>query len=274
MSESPASADAAVTAHSRRWLSRGSILRLAVGMLLAWAVIAYVVLPLGWRFATRHHPALTDAPRRTHTASGIPGDPVNIGLIGSEEDLHRACLAAGWFPADPLTLKSSLRIAADTVLRREYTDAPVSNLFLWDRKEDFAFEQPFGADPRRRHHVRFWRSPTVDVAGRQAWFGAATFDQRVGLSHTTGEITHHIAPDVDAERDKLLKDLQTAGALADTFWVDGYQSELSGRNGGGDPWRTDGRLGVGVLRMPAGSQSVSASAPAQATEAVPDRTSE
>lgn len=216
-------------------------------MLLAWAIVAYVVLPLGWRFATRHHPALTDAPRRTHTASGIPGDPVNIGLIASEDELHRAFHAAGWFPADPLTLKSSLRIAADTVLRREYADAPVSNLFLWDRKEDFAFEQPYGADPRRRHHVRFWRSPAVDLTGRPVWFGAGTFDQRVGLSHTTGQITHHIAPEIDAERDKLLADLRTAGALLDEFWIEGFQSERTGKNGGGDPWRTDGRLGVGVL---------------------------
>ena len=33
--------------------------------------------------------------------------------------------------------------------------------------------------------------------------GGATFDERVGLSHTTGQITHHIAPDVDTERDHL-----------------------------------------------------------------------
>ena len=211
-----------------------------------WAAIAYLILPTGWRVVEHRHPALTDAPRRTHTASGIPGDPLNVGIVASTDDLHRALLAAGWFPADPLTLKSSLRIAADTVLHREYTEAPVSNLFLWNRKEDFAFEQPVGDDPSRRHHVRFWKSTRLDDAGRPLWIGSATFDQRVGLSHTTGQITHHIAPDIDAERDKLLTDLQTAHALIELTWIDGFQTELTGKNGGGDPYHTDGRLGVGI----------------------------
>ena len=39
-------------------------------------------------------------------------------------------LAAGWLPADPITLRSSLRIAAGTVLRRSYDTAPMSNLFV------------------------------------------------------------------------------------------------------------------------------------------------
>lgn len=261
--------DAAAAAPDRvaGWLSLEGVSRVCLVLLLVWAVVAYIILPLGWRVAMRRHPALTNAPTRTHTTSGIPGDPVNLGLIGTEVELHKGILAAGWFPADPLTLKTSLRIAADTVLRREYTDAPVSSLYLFGRKEDFAFEQPFGDDPRRRHHVRFWRSPKVDADGRPLWFGAATFDQRVGLSHTTGEITHHIAPDIDAERDKLLADLKAAGALADESWIDGFQPELSGKNGGGDPWKTDGRLGVGVLQTP--NTSVKHALPAP-TAAVPE----
>ena len=27
-------------------------------------------------------------------------------------------------------------------------------------------------------------------------------------------------------------------------WKDGFHEELDGRNGGGDPWHTDGRLAV------------------------------
>ena len=44
--------------------------------------------------------------------------------------------------------------------------------------------------------------------------GAVTFDERVGLSHTTGEITHHISPDVDGERDRLFQGLEATGQLA------------------------------------------------------------
>ena len=66
-------------------------------------------------------------------------------------------------------------------------------------------------------------------------------------SHTTGQITHHIAADLDVERDRLLVDLQQTNKLAETYDVPGFQQVLQGRNGGGDPWHTDGTLRVGVI---------------------------
>jgi len=133
-------------------------------------------------------------------------------VVGSDAEVARAMTAAGWFPADPITLATSLRIAADTVLRRPDDDAPVSNLFLFSRKQDLAFEQPVGDSPRQRHHVRFWRWDKL-YEDRTAWIGAATFDQSVGLSHTTGQVTHHIAPDVDAERDLIANELHKAALV-------------------------------------------------------------
>ena len=35
--------------------------------------------------------------------------------------------------------------------------------------------------------------------------------------------------------------------LRDVYSVDGFQTTLAGKNGGGDPYRTDGNLGVGVI---------------------------
>jgi hypothetical protein len=218
-----------------------------VFILVAYLVLAYLLVPRLWRRYERRHPALADAPRVTHTASGIPGDPLNVALVGGEEELHAALLAAGWFPADPITLRSSVRIAFGTILHRSYADAPVSSLFLWGRKQDVAFEQTVGNDPRRRHHVRFWRSAEVDEAGHPLWIGAATFDTRVGFSHTTGQITHHIGAEVDSERDKILADVRQAGQLVEVVWMDGFHERLEGKNGGGDPYRTDGRLAVGIL---------------------------
>ena len=85
---------------------------------------------------------MEDVPGITQAADGIPGDPVNVSLIGSETELKRILVAAGWFPADPLTLRSCLEIAEASVLKRSYDDAPVSSLYLFGRKEDLAFEQP------------------------------------------------------------------------------------------------------------------------------------
>jgi hypothetical protein len=223
------------------------LIRIVVMLLLVWAVAAYFLLPFAWRLATRHHPAVEGMPRITVTKNGIHGDPLNIGLVGTEEEVDAAMLAAGWLPADPITLKSSLRIAAGTVLRRSYDTAPVSNLFVWDRKQDLAFQQAVGNDPRQRHHVRFWKSEKVDENGRPLWAGAGTFDTSVGFSHTTGQITHHIDADVDAERDKLLGDLQQAGVITKVDWLNGFHEKLEGLNGGGDPWHTDGRVPVAYL---------------------------
>lgn len=229
-------------ARLRPWLMRGVPL-----CLIAWLVAAYVLLPFAWRLTGRHHPALDDMPRVAPTQDGIPGDPLNMALVGKEEEVVAAMLEAGWLPADPITLKSSLRIVTSTMLRRPYETAPMSHLYVWGRKQDLAFQQPIGKDPRRRHHVRFWRSEELDDNGWPLWAGAATLDVSVGLSRTTGQITHHIDANVDAERDKLLRDLAEKSPLLEIDWVDGFHTRLSGRNGGGDPWDTDGRLPIVAL---------------------------
>jgi hypothetical protein len=223
------------------------MLRLVTLSLIVWLLVAYMAVPMLWRRYAKRHPALEDAPRITHTVDGIPGDPLNVSLVATEAELQAAILAAQWYPADPITLKSSLRIATGTVFHRPYDKAPVSSLYLFGRKQDLAFEQPIGSDPRRRHHVRFWRSEQLDDTGRPLWLGAATLDKGVGLSHTEGEITHHISADIDDERDKVINDLTLAGYIVRTYWMADFQQPPAGRNGGGDAWHTDGRMEVGVI---------------------------
>lgn len=193
------------------------------------------------------HPALARSPRHTTTAQGRQGDAINIAFIGTEEELHRMFAAAGWYAADPITLETSIRIAADVVVHKPYAHAPVSDLYVWDRKQDAAFEQPVGDSPKQRHHVRFWCSREVDRQGEPLWLGAATYDERVELSRTTGGITHKIGPEIDSERNKLVTDAARAGVLDGYYWVDPFHKDRQGRNGGGDPYVTDGRLAVGVI---------------------------
>jgi hypothetical protein len=218
-----------------------------IALMALWLLTSYLVAPGCWKLYLSRHPSLANAPRITTTGAGIAGDPLNLYVIGTESDLVSAFLAAGWYPADPITLRSSLRIAESTIFHRPYIDAPVSNLFLFGRKEDLAFEKPVGNDARQRHHVRFWQSPVQETPGTPSWLGAVTFDRSVGFSRETGQITHHIAPDVDVERDAVLSDLQHAGRVTGVDWEDGFQNPPQGRNGGGDTWRTDGRLPVITL---------------------------
>src|SRR5215472_9123279 len=117
-------------ARRRRWPM------VLVGVLIAYAVLAYVFLPDLWRHHERE-PGLASLPMVTRTASGIPGDALNVGLVGSKEDVLRAMHAAGWFPADPITLRTSIEIVGSVVLDRPYRDAPVSPLYYEGKKEQF-----------------------------------------------------------------------------------------------------------------------------------------
>jgi hypothetical protein len=136
----------------RRWRA---LSRLRVLLLLVYPAVAYLLMPGLWTRYARRHPSLDAIPHITYTGSHIPGDPLNVALIGTETDLKKIMLAAEWYPADPLTLRSCLKIASATMLKRPYDDAHVSNPYLFGRKEDLAFERPVSDNPRQRHHVRF-----------------------------------------------------------------------------------------------------------------------
>ncbi len=232
---------------ARRWRR---IARLAAGgfvsLLGLYLLAAYLVLPRLWSHY-EHEPGLRGWPMVTATSEGIPGDPLNVGLVGTMDEAIRALAAAGWYPADAVTLKTSIEIAGSVIFDRPYRDAPVSPLFYDGRQQDFAFEKPAGNSADRRNHVRFWKTLGSGRFGREVWLGSATFDRGAGFSYDTGEITHHIAPDIDAERDLLISDLASAGMLSATYHVAGIGPTLSGRNGGGDRYFTDGEITVGVL---------------------------
>jgi hypothetical protein len=237
-----------MSAHYTRSSLRRRLALSGAGLIALYLAAAYLVAPALWLRYAHRHPSFEDIPRITYTRDGHPGDPLNVALIATETQLKKIMLRAKWYPADPLTLRSCLKIAEASVLKRPYDDAPISNLYLFGRKEDLAFEQPVGKDPRQRHHVRFWRADLIDPEGRPGWMGAAIYDKRVGFSHTTGQITHHTGADIDAERDYLFQELEQTGDLAEMFVVDDFHKVRQGKNGGGDPWRTDGKLYAGVIR--------------------------
>lgn len=215
-------------------------------VIVVWGVLAYFLLPLTWRHY-EHQKDLAGFSMLTRTGDDIPGDPINVGAVGSKEDLLCAMNAAAWYPADPITLRSSIEIIGSVLLDRPYHDAPVSHLYYMGKREDLAFEKPVGRSADRRHHVRFWKVLDRGEEGRVVWLGAVTFDRGVGLSHKDARITHHIAPDIDAERDLLTADLTAAKVVTSIYEVTGIGPTLNGRNGGGDVYYTDGEVKISVL---------------------------
>jgi hypothetical protein len=132
---------------------------------------------------------------------------------------------------------------SSVLLDRPYPGAPVSPLYYDGRREELAFEKPVGNSADKRHHIRLWMVLKDGEENRPVWLGAVTFDRGVGFSHYTGAVTHHIAPDIDAERQLIEANLQSAGMIEARYTVAGVGPTLRGRNGEGDLYYTDGEGG-------------------------------
>ena len=222
-----------------------------------YGALAYFLLPLTWRHY-EHQRDLAGLSMVTKNGEGIPGDPINVGAVGSKQDLFCAMAAAVWYPADPITLRSSIEIVGSVLLDRAYHDAPVSPLYFEGKRENFAFEKPAGKSADRRHHVRFWKVLDRGQEGRAVWLGSITFDRGVGISHRDGRITHHIAPDIDAERDLLTADLAAAKVVTSIYEVTGIGPTLDGHNAEGDSYYTDGEIKISVLVEGCGQHAATA----------------
>ena len=122
----------------RRRISLKRVGMAVAGLVLVYFVMAYILVPALWIRYAHRHPSFDDVPRITYTKDDHPGDPLNVALIGTETELKKIMVAARWYPADPLTLRSCLEIAEASVLKRPYDAAPVSNLYLWGRKESLS----------------------------------------------------------------------------------------------------------------------------------------
>jgi LssY C-terminus len=168
--------------HARHRTRLERVLLTLLAIVLCWAALAYLVLPAVWTHY-EHQKGLASLPMVTRTAQGIPGDAINVGLIGGEKDVLCAMNTAKWYPADPVTFRSSIEIAGSVLLDRAYPDAPVSPLFYLGRREDLAFEKPAGKSADRRHHVRFWK--VLDKGEEQRPCGSAPSPSTRALASVT-----------------------------------------------------------------------------------------
>jgi hypothetical protein len=213
------------------------ILALAV----TYGIAAYIVLPrivrMSLKILQRKH-----VPRYTVTGDGLPGDPVNLVLIGTLTQLNSAFAIAGWSVADRLGLASSWRMIRAFLLNSPYPTAPFSTLYLFGRGQDIGFQRAIGESPRKRHHVRFWAlSParaqtTLNTAAfwlnadrpphdtSVFWVGAGTRDTGFSLSKLTFQITHATDSDTNAERDYIIAELSKYRVIGDVNAVKAGQN--------------------------------------------------
>ncbi len=177
-------------------------------------------------------------PKVTHTKPGVPGDPINLVFVGTKDQLMHSFRQAGWPIPDPITAKTSARIAVDSLAHRNYPTAPVSNLYVFGRVQDLAFEKPT-TDVQYRGHIRIWQTSTL-IDGQPVWIGAATYDSGIEMSSTNHFPTHHIAPTVDLERNAVGSDLAKTGLVREEMYGAFTAPILYAQNGGGDFYESDG----------------------------------
>ena len=211
-----------------------------LGLLLLWLALAYGELPHLWS-KHEHKKIRSGEAIVSYTSQDIPADPINLRLTGDTRQVKCAFARGGWSLADPLSARSALGIVGSVVLQRSYPQAPVSSLYLQERLQDLAFEKDEGRTAHRRHHVRLWQ-----VAPNQ-WLGAASYDRGVGLALFTLQVTHKIGPNVDVERDALGAMLQRQGSRPQGTQPSHVAPGRRQRNGGGDPYYTDGMIKVYAL---------------------------
>src|SRR5262249_49340144 len=82
-----------------------------------------------------------DLPRRVHDHLGNPGDMVNFVIVGSEDRAKAALEAADWHLADVDSKEAGLKAIMNTYQKKDYLDMPMSHLYLFDRTQDYGYEQ-------------------------------------------------------------------------------------------------------------------------------------
>jgi len=242
-----------------RWVD--SSLPWILALSATYGIAAYLILPravrMGLKILQRRR-----VPRFTVTADGLPGDPVNLALVGTLGQLRTAFADAGWTGADRLSLASSRHMARAFVLNEPYPTAPFSTLYLFGRSQDVGFQRAIGDSPRKRHHVRFWAKSLAqveaDVDAASFWFntdrpnenecvlwvGAGTKDTGFSLTRPTFQVTHATDSDTNAERDYIVNELRKCCAVENvTLYKTGDQLLTKNVN----HYVTDGEVAIGTL---------------------------
>jgi LssY C-terminus len=195
---------------------------LALG--LTYGIAAYIVLPRAVRMGLKILQRKS-VPSFTTTGDGLPGDPVNLALVGTLQQLRAAFATVGWSEADRLGLASSWGMIRAFVFKSPYPTAPFSTLYLFGRGQDIGFQKAIDNSPRKRHHIRFWAlslARAEDTVGTASfwlntdrppddacvlWVGAGTKDTGLSLTRLTFQITHATDSDTNAERDYIVAEL-------------------------------------------------------------------
>jgi len=253
-------------------LDQAHALLLLVVLLAIWLFTAYSVIPRIHRLLVKLY--LPDYfIGRTRTSDGLLADPVNLAILGTRHELVDVMESIGWQPAERLSFWSRIVMTWRSIMNQSYPNAPVSSHFLFNKKQDLAFQLEVEGSPRKRHHVRFWKTPPnwwLPGGFHADWVGAAIYDRTVGFSGINFQFTHKNESNIDVERDYVVQSLRGTAHVHKIYRVERFASGFRSRSGGGDFIQTDGNLPFIILKSAALTKSRPASLLAHQIDDVTD----
>ena len=174
------------------------------------------------------------------------GDPLNLVLIGSREDILSAFVRRGWLPVEENYGAAVWKTIKSFLFGTRYRYSPVSPLYFRKRQQDFAGQKPRHT-VHQRNHLRVWLSP-MRYQGKPVWIGQISRDIGVRFTFKAWPpVTHKIDPDIDEATYALMEDLIYSQQLAKTGWVKGVGKATRSKprhNLTGDPYFTAGLRAV------------------------------
>jgi len=193
---------------------------------------------------------LNKIPRRVSDPNGLPGDMVNVLIVGSQDQVVKAFTSAGWVKVDSAVKTSVFNAALESFQKKDYLTMPMSILYLFNRPQDYGFAH---AEPVRvamsRNHLRVWKSP-YEVDGASLWCVAATHDIGFERDQRNNGLTHKIDPAVDGERDYVDGTLSATGLIVQRDHVTPPNPLTTAKTATGGEFHSDGRIVVLVLKGP------------------------
>ncbi|MGD1975401.1 MAG: LssY C-terminal domain-containing protein [Desulfobacterales bacterium] len=165
--------------------------------------------------------ALKDLPCcMTNKDGSGKSDPLNIIVIGPEEEIWPAFITRGWDESEVIHGASLGKTIASSLFGRRYRYSPMSALYFYGRPQDIGLQKA-RQTVDERNHLRLWLSP-MRYQGMPVWVGQISRDIGVKLTTKSPTLTtHEIDPDVDEARDYLIQDLVESQKVAKIGFVGG-----------------------------------------------------
>jgi len=181
----------------------------------------------------------------TETLMGNKQEPISfVFLAKSEGELLDLFQIAGWQAADEINIFNIFNLAKADLFNENYSKAPITPSFWNYRVPDFNFVKLTKAnDLGNRHQLRIWKSNFVLTDGSRLYTGTVSLSKKIKWG-----VIHQIYPDLNAERDYLLADLNSTGRIRKVEKEQLLEAQ-TGKNFSGDVFFTDGKIYILFLKQ-------------------------